>query len=268
MKNTYIHLALILAASTVNAPAWAQTVTISASKDNTIYQNNVNRSAGGAAGIFSGTVGVNGAGTLRRGLIAFNVAAIVPAGSVITSAQLTLTLGAAGGGASQSIELHRLNVDWGEGTAGSSDPIIAHAGVGFNAAAGDATWSSNFLGSSLWSNPGATGDYSATASATTVVPSIIEAQYTWLSNAAIISDVQSWLDNPATNFGWALINADEVNVATVRAFYSRSAASDAGGDPLDPIARPALSVTYSVPEPSAAVLLLWSIAWPFFGRRR
>ena len=35
--------------------------------------------------------------------------------------------------------------------------------------------------------------------------------YTWLSTPALVSDVQSWLNNPATNFGWALINANEAH---------------------------------------------------------
>ena len=103
------------------------------------------------------------------------------------------------------------------------------------------------------------GDFNATASATTVVGSIVDppTPYTWLSTSAMVSNVQGWLDNPAANFGWALINADEVNLATVRAFYSRSATVNAGGDPLDPSARPALTITYFVvPEPTAVILVL------------
>ncbi len=59
------------------------TTTITASKDNTIYQSNSSFSAGGAAGIFSGSAAQ---GSIRRGLFSFDVAANVPAGSVIASA--------------------------------------------------------------------------------------------------------------------------------------------------------------------------------------
>jgi MprA protease rhombosortase-interaction domain-containing protein len=69
--------------------------------------------------------------------------------------------------------------------------------------------------------------------------------------------VQSWLDNPSSNFGWMLIHANEAAFGTALAFYSRSADTDAGGDPLDPVARPALAITYTViPEPATGVPLL------------
>jgi hypothetical protein len=262
MKRICRYFAVAFVLSIVTSPAWSQTVTIGASKDNSIYEDNPTRSAGGSAGIF---VGNNGLGSPRRGLIAFDVAANVPAGATITSAQLTLYLGASGGGADQSVELHRLNVDWGEGTAGSSDPTIAHGGRGFTAAPGDATWNQRFSGSIAWSNPGGTGDFDAAASASAVIPNIIEAPYTW-STGGMIGDIQGWLDNPASNFGWLLLNANEVASGTVRAFYSRTAASNAGGDPLDPSARPALTITYSVPEPGAVVLAGAAILLIFYRR--
>jgi len=247
--------------------ASSATVTIGASKDNSLYEGFVDNSGGGSAGIFVGTTGIP---TRRRGLIAFDVAGNVPAGATISSVQLTLYLGKIGGASSQTIELHRLSADWGEGTAGSSNQIITDSGKGYAAGPGDATWNARSFGTSLWSNPGATGDFNATASASAVISTIVSppTPSTWSSTSGLVGDVQSWLDSPATNFGWIMINANEVPIGSALAFYSRSATTDAGGDPLDPIARPALTITYtSVPEPTAVALFLLAGATSCFRRR-
>lgn len=259
-------LAPLLSWSATNA--WSASVTIGASKDNSIFQSAVNNSAGGAAGIFAGT---NGSSSPRRGLIAFDVAGSVPAGAAIASAQLTLNLALSGGGSNQTVELHRLNADWGEGTAGSSTATVQNGGNGFAAAPGDATWNERLFGASAWSNPGATGDFNPTASASAGVgpAGINPTPYNWLSTPALVSDVQSWLDTPAANFGWALVNANETSAGTVRAFFSRSATLDAGGNPLDPGARPALTINYTiVPEPAGAALLVLAGLLLYVGWRR
>jgi hypothetical protein len=247
--NPYILILLALAAC---APvAQAASKTIGASKDNSIFEDAPDNSAGGSAGIFVGTTAF---GSPRRGLMAFDVAGNVPSGATITSVELTLYLGMAAGGVNKPVGLHRLTKDWGEGTAGDTLPTVRNAGAGFVASLGDATWNANFLGAALWSSPGAAGDFDAAADSTTLIGDAVDTRFTWLSTPGLVSDVQSWLDNPATNFGWALVNADEVNVATARAFYSREATVDAGGDPMDPARRPALTISY-VPEPTSVVLV-------------
>ena len=80
----------LVALALISPTAWSASTTIGAGKDNSIYQSAVNNSAGGAAGIFSGT---NGNGSPRRGLLAFDIAANVPAGATITGAQLSMYLG-------------------------------------------------------------------------------------------------------------------------------------------------------------------------------
>src|SRR5262245_57590830 len=70
------------------------TITIGASKDVTIFQNNVNNSSGGGYGLFAGT---NGTGSPRRALIDFDIAGNLPAGATIQSVQLTLILGQVAG---------------------------------------------------------------------------------------------------------------------------------------------------------------------------
>ena len=71
--------ALLIALTLIPAKAQSAVTSISASKDNTIYQNLATNSAGGAAGIFTGA---NGAGSPRRGLIAFDVAGNLPPGTL------------------------------------------------------------------------------------------------------------------------------------------------------------------------------------------
>jgi hypothetical protein len=250
MNSFLRHLVIVLAFLAVVPDAAAAIKTIRASKDNSLFEDNSGNSAGGSAGIFAGTTAI---GSPRRGLLAFDVAGEIPAGATITSAELTLYLGMAAGG-TQTVGLHWLSKDWGEGTAGSSLNTVRNAGGGFPASPGDATWTANFLGASLWSNPGASGDFTAAASATVAVGDVADVAVTWLSTAALVADVQAWLDNPSANFGWALIN-NEATAATARAFYSREATVDGGGDPMDLTRRPALTITY-VPEPSSAVISL------------
>jgi hypothetical protein len=243
----------------------AATVTILPSKDNTIFENVPNNSGGGAAGIFSGT---NNAPSRRRGLIAFDIASSVPAGSTITGVELSMYLANAPNTNNQTVGLHRLSIDWGENTSDTSSPAISGAGNGVPAAANDATWNENFFGVSTWPAAGATGSFSATASGSAVVGGPIDNQHTWLSTATLVSDVQGWLDNPATNFGWAIVNANETSAQTMKAFYSRHATLNSGGtgSAIDPAWRPTLTISF-VPEPATAILLLIGVSSSVWMRR-
>ncbi len=222
--------------------AAAVTVPIGSQRDTTIFENNKNNSAGGQTQVYSGA---NTAMSPRRGLVGFDIAGNIPAGSTITSVDLTLTLsmvagsGMGGGGGSPSIELHEIAQNWGEGS------VSTGSGQGAAAAAGDATWNSRLNGSALWDTAG--GDYDPTASASlTIVGTTVDVSYTWSSTPSLVADVQQWLDNPASNFGWLLLNTSETGVQTFRAFYSREASTQSF--------RPSLAVTYQVPEPSTLVL--------------
>src|SRR5262245_48372919 len=85
-------------------PASADTITIGASRDTTIFENPAGNANGGGPVLFAGTNGMN---SPRRGLLGFDIAGNVPAGATITSVQLTLFLGlvagsGGGGGAGDS----------------------------------------------------------------------------------------------------------------------------------------------------------------------
>jgi hypothetical protein len=227
----------------------ASTITIEPSKDASIFQNNVNNSSGAGNGLFAGT---NGTSSPRRALIEFDIANNVPSGATITSVELTLFLGqvagsgggAPGGGTTTStIDLHKLSADWGEGITQRQSPPndnFAAQSQGAAANAGDATWNARFFPGTLWNNPG--GDFAPLVSASATTGTLLNAGTTWGSTPAMVSDVQGWLDLPLANFGWILVNEDEINATTFRAYYSRDTATVAY--------HPELQISYT-PPPTA-----------------
>src|SRR5258705_506363 len=140
-QGTFLRFLIALSGAliAVGTGARADVATIGASKDNTIFQSNVNNSLGAGQAIFAGT---NAQSSPRRGLIQFDIAGSVPAGSTINSVQLTLFLNQVGSAATSSptIRLYRLANEWGEGTAGNSTNGVSGIGQGFAAGEGDATW--------------------------------------------------------------------------------------------------------------------------------
>jgi hypothetical protein len=233
----------LVAVTAVVSPlsGFGATITIGASKDTTIYQNNVNNSSGGGNGLFAGA---NGMASPRRGLIAFDIVDNVPTGATITDVQLTLFLGQVGGsggggsGGTATIDLHRMLADWGEGTAQKQTPpndSFVGLGQGASANVGDATWNARFFSTTLWNSPG--GDFASAASATASVGTMLNTATVWGSTASLVSDVRKWLATQSVNFGWALVNADETTAMTFRAFYTRDAATAA--------LHPQLQITYT-----------------------
>src|SRR5689334_3010417 len=85
---------VVVTTVTLSVPGMAATITIGASRDATIFENNVNNSNGAGPGMFAGT---NGMGSPRRGLLDFDIAGSVPTGATITDVQLTLHLGQVAG---------------------------------------------------------------------------------------------------------------------------------------------------------------------------
>src|SRR5262249_17737017 len=147
---------------------------------------------------------------------------------------LTMYLGqASGASGTQTIDLHRLTADWGEGTAGNFTRSISGTGTGSPASTGDATWNQRFYQQTNWTAPGAEGGYIASVSASTDVAATVDVAYQWESTPTLVSDVQGFLDHPSSNDGWILINHTEGVQQTVKAFYSREATlKNTSGDPL------------------------------------
>jgi hypothetical protein len=235
------------------ASAHADVLTIGASHDTTIFQNNVNNSSGGGPGLFAGT---NGTSSPRRALISFDLSGI-PAGATIDSVQLTLTVGqiagsgGSGGMNTETIGLFAITSPWGEGTVQSGSLSIGGTGQGFGANPGDATWTSSAFGQATWKNAG--GDFVTTASASLTLNNATPgSSFTWGSTSLLVADVQRWLDTPSKNYGWEIINADETDPTTFDAFYSRDSLSVPGVTTSE---LPSLQITYTVPEPASGSLL-------------
>lgn len=236
---------------TLLSAASADTVTLGASKNNTLVQDSLGAlGSGGAQAIFAGVTAQGSGVDKRRALIEFDIAGSIPAGATITSVSLSLTSDRASNGSSSTFELHRIISDWGQG---ASNPGSQGA-MGAPAQAGDSTWTSRFFGTGMnWASPG--GDFVPAASASRSQAGV--GVYTWTSTPALVADVQGWLNNPASNFGW-LIKNNESGGRNARRFN--------GLDWPEPSQRPALLVQYTVPAPG--VLGLAGVAGLLAARRR
>jgi hypothetical protein len=199
-------------------------------KDNTLYQYDPSlgdRSNGIGVHLFAGATDD---GLIRRGVIAFNLASI-PAGSTITSATLHMNMSRTSSGTARTVTLYKLLADWGEGTSNASN----EEGRGAPATPNDATWRHRFFSSSFWATQG--GNFSTTPSASTAVGGV--GAYSW-SSPQLTADVQSWLNTPASNFGWAIVGTEGTST-TAKRFDTRES-----GNP------PVLAITYTPPAGSGA----------------
>jgi spore coat protein A len=216
----------------------ADTVILSAIKDNTLYEPVLQdafalMSDGIGPTMFAGKVkdAKNQANqvAVRRALLEFDIAGNVPAGASIDSVQLTLTCDKVGQNTNFEVRLHRALAEWGEGT---SDTGNSRQGRGEPATPGDATWQHTIYPSQLWTNLG--GDYATTASGTKPVGPV--GNYVWGSSSGLVADVQTWLDAPSQNHGWVIV-ADESVIQTTKRFATRENATIAS--------RPKLVVNYT-----------------------
>ncbi|MCY3001167.1 MAG: DNRLRE domain-containing protein [Planctomycetota bacterium] len=203
-------IAALCALLGTSGAAQSQAITLVAARDNTIYSASPLLSNGAGQHLFAG-VSVHTSST-RRGLLYFDIAGSVPAGSLITRADLRLHMSQTIAGP-VDVRLHRALADWGEGTSMGS----GGEGGGGAVTTGDATWTRRFHPSTPWTTAG--GDFVASASASSGVDS--DGIYRWSSNATLVADVQSWLDASATNFGWFVVNADEATQPTAKRFDTR-----------------------------------------------
>ncbi len=189
--------------------------------------------------------GTTGNGNRNRALMYFDLMAAIPPGAIITGAELSMEIVRQPQGTHPNsiFSLRRMLRPWGEGAqvADESSP-----GLGTPAAAGEATWNERFAGGPAWAVPGGSSgtDYSAAMSGTAFVGGMGE-QVWFESSAALIADIQFWLDHSEANFGWMFKTESESLNKTARSFASRESGFG-----------PSLSVTFTaVPEPQAIVLL-------------
>ena len=212
----------------VSCAVTPETQILQAIKDNTLIENPTGELSNGVGPVFFVGRTNQSNNSIRRGLIAFDIAEAIPAGSTVTEVKLTLNIDRAPGG-EESIELHRVLADWGEGSSSTK------GGRGAPATTGDTTWIHTFYDKDLWSQPG--GDFSGDISAKAIVEG--EGSYIWGSTPEMVQDVQEWLDSPANNFGWLLLGS-ETTSGTAKAFVSRHS--------TDTSIQPQLSISF---EPSS-----------------
>lgn len=204
----------------------AVTVQVTPSRDNTIY----NVPAGdlsNARGDFLIVGGSQGTASSRRGLIGFDLtSAGIPDGSAILDVTLRMNVNSSIGGPAV-IGLHRVLRNWGEGHSSA----LGSEYDGAPATPFDATWLFSLFDGTVWSNPG--GDFTGASASMTVDATGF---YSW-TGGGVIADVQQWLDNPSTNFGW-LLKGPEAS-GNIKTFDSKD--SDNGA--LTPI----MEITYEEP---------------------
>ena len=209
--------------------ALASTVNLAPAQDTSIYSESSNLSNGAGVDVFAGRTATS---SRRRALVAFDLTGI-PVGSVVGSATLHFTLTLAPPTMdTQNVAIHRLVASWGE--AGSV--ALPPGGMGVQAEPGDATWGQSSYPERNWTVAG--GDFAASASAVTSVGFETGVDYAWGSTAAMVADVQAWVDDPTSNHGWILIG-NESSSTTARRFASRESTTETF--------RPRLMVEYTAP---------------------
>ncbi len=220
LRGLFLSLSLAL-----SAPCQAEILTLTPSKDNTLYESSDGSLSNGIGFyLFVGATADNGN---RRALLHFDLSAI-PRGSILRSAELTLYMDKSNAGAT-TIGTHVVLADWGEGTSAGA----RGEGLGGSASSGDATWMHTFYPNTSWSQPG--GDFTPAPSAIQDVDGI--GSYSWTGDP-LRADVQHWIDHPEQHFGWILLGT-EGPTATAKRFIS--------GDSIDSLRHPTLHIDYGPP---------------------
>ncbi len=202
---------------------------IQPSKDNTMFEAEIDQpmlSNGAGSYIFTGNTDGFGA---RRALVSFDIAGNILKNSTIISTTLDLHMSKTIIG-DQTVSLHKLLADWGEGTSDAP----GEEGMGTTATEGDATWQHTFYSSTTWSNEG--GDFYLNASVTQTVG--FAGSYIWGTSSGMVEDVQGWLQDPGSNYGWIILGNENL-IPTAKRFDSRE-------NPIESN-RPRLNVAYIPP---------------------
>ncbi len=207
-------LSLLLGGCVIRADA--ASITNNSSADTSLLEIEPSHNNGGQSVVISGHIQNP---FLTRGLYRFDLASL-PTNTLIQSVVLELTVTAQPGDglANSAFGLHRMLRPWGEG---DKVPII-RPGQGLPATAGEATWSHSFYPTNAWAAPGGAPDvdFVSAESSFQFIYGAVET-YRFESTPELVADVQGWVNDPASSFGWLLICNDEVTPFTARHFGSR-----------------------------------------------
>ena len=219
----------LLFSTVVLAQCLPSEVAIVADRDNTLYQDDAGALSNGSGDyLFVGQT--NFTNLSRRGLVHFDLDGTVPSGGTISEVSLQLDMNMTIG-LDEAVNLHAVSADWGEGASHAS----GQEGGGAPSEADDATWLHSMFPTDFWASAG--GDFDPISSALTVVDGV--GIYEW-SSPEMLADVESWLADPGSNYGWILIGNESINT-TAKRFDSREG-TDPGALP------PTLCLTVQVPS--------------------
>lgn len=207
----------------------AETVVLKPTADTGILSFNSGNNYGKSTDLVAGAIRKGGSG---RVLFRFDVAGAVPPGATVTDARLTLNVSkeSSGGGSGADYELHRLSVDWSEGTKSGQG--------GAAAGTGESSWVARSKGTANWAVAGglAGTDFVTAPSATQKLDGT--GSYTFGPAPGLIEDVRAMLATPAADYGWMLVSTTESEAGNVRRISSRETAKG-----------PTLTITYT-PAPA------------------
>jgi hypothetical protein len=203
-----ILMSLVISLTTINTAAQdTLSIQIPAFKDNTLYEDSLGSLSNGKGFYFFARKTASNENNIRRGLIEFNIFEHIPTGSEVITSELVLHMSRTIAGSTE-VNLHRVLSGWGESISDAS----GFEGSGGPAALEDATWLHSSYFSEFWSSPG--GDYDSTSSATTFVSDT--GSYSFGTTTKMSDEVQLWLDNPDSNFGWILIGNESQSITAKR----------------------------------------------------
>lgn len=205
MKQIYLVLILVLG-SCMSLSSQTSIHEVTSSLDNTIFKD-LELSNGLGEYIFAGTTKD---GVIKRALVQFDLTDALPTGTMVDSALLILFPDKVKPG-STVVTAFRLTTEWGEG----SSKALEGDGKGAPVTEGDASWSHAIFPGTQWIKSG--GDYDLEYSALDTVSLGEEAVF---RSERLTIDVNFWLQNPSSNFGWILVG-DEFSTSTSAKFGSR-----------------------------------------------
>jgi hypothetical protein len=187
------------------------------SADTAIFEGDADYNIGGFANMPCGsTFGNEGRPFAWRSLLRFDLTP-VPSNATITSATLTLQLVKRPNGPGSNFRIFRLLKNWGEG--------VQNYVTGLPATTGECSWNNRLHPDVPWGIPGGLAgvDYRTNISGNIFADDTIA--YTFPSNPSLVADLQNWVAQPGTNFGWIMISDAEGTAATARRFSTREGTS-------------------------------------------
>lgn len=198
---------LVLALLPLSTPA--EVVTLTPVADTALFEQVPDNNLGASQSV---AVGNTAAASATRSLLKFDLRSAVPVGSTVTGASLELTVVRASFLVEPAtFQIHRVTADWGEGAKGAG----AVTGTGSPATDSEATWNARFFGQSLWATAGGEFVPEVLASAPVAGDAIA------FSGGDLAADVQRWVNEPESNFGWLIKDQFEGTATTARRIGSR-----------------------------------------------